>query len=51
MENIKNAGADPCGEHGEYHTFVVDGPIFKKPVEYEVKGTLIKDGYGYLEIK
>ncbi|MCE0657737.1 hypothetical protein LWE95_13325 [Clostridioides difficile] len=25
--------------------------MFKKPVEYEVKGTLIKDGYGYLEIK
>lgn len=51
VEKIKNAGADPCGEHGEYHTFVVDDSIFKKPVEYEVKGTLIKDGYGYLEIK
>jgi uncharacterized protein (TIGR00290 family) len=26
------AGADPCGENGEFHTFVYDGPIFHKPV-------------------
>ncbi len=24
---------DACGENGEFHTFVFDGPIFKKPVE------------------
>jgi len=24
---------DPCGEKGEYHTFVYDGPIFKRAVE------------------
>ena len=27
---------DPCGENGEFHTFVFDGPIFKKPVEFEI---------------
>ncbi len=27
---------DPCGERGEYHTFVYDGPIFKKPVPVEL---------------
>ena len=26
------AGADPCGENGEFHTFVYDGPIFSTPV-------------------
>ena len=26
------ANVDPCGENGEYHSFVFDGPIFKKPV-------------------
>lgn len=26
------AGVDPCGENGEFHTFVFDGPIFKTPV-------------------
>ncbi len=27
---------DPCGENGEFHTFVFDGPIFKKPVDFVV---------------
>lgn len=27
---------DPCGEHGEFHTFVVDGPPFQTPVPIEV---------------
>jgi diphthine-ammonia ligase len=26
-------GMDPCGENGEYHTMVIDGPIFKKPIK------------------
>lgn len=26
-------GIDPCGENGEFHTFVYDGPIFRKPIE------------------
>lgn len=25
---------DPCGENGEFHTFVYDGPIFKQPIEF-----------------
>lgn len=25
---------DPCGENGEFHTFVFDGPIFKQPIDY-----------------
>lgn len=29
-------GVDPCGEHGEYHSFVYDGPIFKKPIPFEL---------------
>ncbi|WP_241077731.1 diphthine--ammonia ligase [Flavimarina sp. Hel_I_48] len=35
------AGVDPCGENGEFHTFVHDGPIFKKPVSFEL-GKIIK---------
>ena len=26
---------DPCGENGEFHTFVYDGPVFDKPVSFE----------------
>lgn len=29
-------GVDPCGENGEFHTFVFDGPIFIKPVDFEI---------------
>lgn len=29
-------GIDPCGEHGEFHTFVFDGPIFGKPIAFEL---------------
>ncbi|MVO08151.1 diphthine--ammonia ligase [Flavobacterium sp. TP390] len=27
---------DPCGENGEFHTFTFDGPIFSKPVPFEL---------------
>jgi len=27
---------DVCGEHGEFHTFVFDGPIFSKPVDFTI---------------
>ncbi|AHM59050.1 PP-loop superfamily ATP-utilizing enzyme [Flammeovirgaceae bacterium 311] len=30
------AYVDPCGENGEFHTFVFDGPIFNKPVDFTV---------------
>ncbi len=29
------AGVDPCGENGEFHTFVYNGPIFKEPLGFE----------------
>lgn len=27
---------DPCGENGEFHTFTFDGPIFSKPINFEI---------------
>ena len=36
-------GADICGENGEYHSFVFDGPIFHRPVPVEVAGTYYRD--------
>ncbi len=34
------AGIDPCGENGEFHSFVYDGPIFSKPVTF-TKGEVV----------
>jgi diphthine-ammonia ligase len=33
LPGLEAAGADPCGEHGEYHTVVVDAPAFSSPIE------------------
>lgn len=33
---------DPCGENGEFHTFTFDGPIFKKPIAFEIGETVKK---------
>lgn len=35
------ASVDPCGENGEFHTFVVDGPVFRRPVPV-VLGTAVQ---------
>lgn len=40
----------PCGEAGEYHTLVIDGPIFKKRLEITNSEKVQRDGYIYLEI-
>ena len=34
---------DPCGENGEFHTFVYDGPIFKKPIPIEIGETIFRE--------
>ncbi len=36
-------GVDPCGENGEFHTFVWAGPVFREPVEFSL-GEIRKDG-------
>ena len=37
-------GVDPCGENGEFHTFVTDGPIFARPVEGKVGESKLGEG-------
>lgn len=37
-------GVDPCGEHGEFHTFVTDGPIFDEPIPVELGEVTTRDG-------
>ncbi|MGH3118893.1 MAG: ATP-binding protein [Pseudonocardiaceae bacterium] len=36
---------DPCGENGEFHTFVVDGPGFAYPLDVEVGEIVERDGF------
>jgi uncharacterized protein (TIGR00290 family) len=37
------AGVDPCGERGEFHTFVANGPGFSRPISYSV-GEIVQRG-------
>lgn len=34
------AGVDACGENGEFHTFVYDGPLFAQPVDFVMEGRM-----------
>lgn len=44
-------GVDLCGEKGEYHTFVYDGPIFKERVKFSLGKKLLKDRRWIIEIE
>ncbi|MEO6734702.1 MAG: diphthine--ammonia ligase [Ferruginibacter sp.] len=37
------ANVDPCGENGEFHTFVFDGPIFKTPINFSIGELVYKE--------
>jgi len=44
------AGIDPCGEYGEFHSFVYDGPIFRHPVRVTVGEIVQRDGRFYADL-
>jgi len=41
---------DPCGESGEFHTFVYDGPVFNSRVKFRVSKKTFEQGSGFLKI-
>lgn len=41
---------DVCGEKGEYHTFVYDGPVFRKAVEFTSGEKVLKDNHWFFRI-
>lgn len=50
IKELEARGIDPCGEGGEFHTTVIDGPIFKHPISVR-KGEIFKDGeYAFLPL-
>jgi uncharacterized protein (TIGR00290 family) len=44
------SGIDPCGEFGEFHSFVYDGPIFTRPVPVRVGEIIVRDGRFYADL-
>ncbi|MFH1351646.1 MAG: diphthine--ammonia ligase [Pseudomonadota bacterium] len=47
---MEKAGIDASGEEGEYHTLVIDGPIFSSAICIEMKDRYLHDGYCFLDI-
>jgi diphthine-ammonia ligase len=45
-----NPTIDPCGEDGEFHTFVVDGPLFKNRIRIATSEKSLRDGYWFLDV-
>ena len=43
-------GVDPCGENGEFHSFVYDGPMFRKPVPVRVGEIVERDGFVFADL-
>jgi diphthamide synthase (EF-2-diphthine--ammonia ligase) len=41
---------DPCGENGEFHTFVHDGPSFGRPVRFSIGETVPRDGFWFCDL-
>lgn len=48
-EAIVGAGADACGENGEYHTVVTTMPQFSAPITLTFGASVLRDGYRFLD--
>ncbi len=44
------AGIDPCGENGEFHTFVSAGPMFNASIPVSVGETVQRDGFAFADL-
>jgi uncharacterized protein (TIGR00290 family) len=43
-------GADPCGENGEFHTFVYDTPVFSQPIDVQAGEVVERDGFVFADV-
>lgn len=44
------AGVDPCGENGEFHSFVYAGPMFSEPIPVESGEVVERDGFVFADV-
>ena len=44
------AGIDPCGENGEFHTFVSAGPMLRAPIPVTVGEIVERDGFAFADL-
>jgi diphthamide synthase (EF-2-diphthine--ammonia ligase) len=44
------AGIDPCGEHGEFHTFCYAGPMFDRALDVRTGEVVTRDGFVFADL-
>ena len=49
LENLPE-GVDPCGENGEFHTFVYDAPVFDRPIQVQLGSIVERDGFVFADV-
>lgn len=50
IAEFRGFGIDLCGEKGEYHTLVTNGPIFSRPLEILHERQVLRDGYWFSDV-
>ena len=43
-------GVDPCGENGEFHTFVYESPVFSHPIKVRTGEVVTRDGFVFADV-
>ncbi|MDQ2904082.1 MAG: adenine nucleotide alpha hydrolase [Chloroflexota bacterium] len=51
IQACEQAGIDPCGEYGEYHTFVYAGPLFSSPLAFDLGERISQAGFQLIDIQ
>jgi len=51
LTDLKKAGVDVCGENGEFHTLVIDCPLFSKPVDVKVEEKIKHEKYWFTQLQ
>lgn len=51
IQELENRGIDPCGEGGEFHTTVIDGPIFNKAIPVRQGDIVYHEEYAFLPLE
>lgn len=51
LRYLKENDIEVCGENGEYHTFVTDGPAFRQRIEISESHTVLREGYWLLDTR
>jgi diphthamide synthase (EF-2-diphthine--ammonia ligase) len=44
------ASVDPCGERGEFHTCVLDGPMFSRAIAASVGEVVEREGFAFADL-